>query len=172
MGLAACAGAGLTVCARENAAVRRASVRIHILRSINVEKDTQGCNRMTHTIGDCFPPTVTALGPDYVGCITHPVHMLIISESCAIIKSRVMPARLTPALLLLLRLGLFAGTEIPGRDFSGNWILDLAAKQHTGPSHRPRRHSDDRSARYRHPLHGSRRGPGPSVSMERRVSIS
>jgi type IV secretion system protein VirB10 len=37
-----------------------------------------------------------------------------------------MPARLTPALLLLLRLGLFGGTEIPGRDFSGNWILDLA----------------------------------------------
>jgi len=36
-----------------------------------------------------------------------------------------MSARLTPALLLLLRLGLSGGTENPARDFSGNWILDL-----------------------------------------------
>jgi hypothetical protein len=36
-----------------------------------------------------------------------------------------MRARLTPALLLLLRLGLYAATENPARDFSGNWILDL-----------------------------------------------
>jgi hypothetical protein len=34
-------------------------------------------------------------------------------------------ARLTPALLLLFRLGLFGGTENPARDFSANWILDL-----------------------------------------------
>jgi hypothetical protein len=35
-----------------------------------------------------------------------------------------MCARLTTALLLLLRLGLFAGTEDSVRDFSGNWSLD------------------------------------------------
>jgi hypothetical protein len=35
-----------------------------------------------------------------------------------------MSTRLTPAILLLLRLGLFAGTENPAREFSGNWILD------------------------------------------------
>jgi type IV secretion system protein VirB10 len=36
-----------------------------------------------------------------------------------------MCARITPALLLLLRLGLSAATENPTRDFSGNWVLDL-----------------------------------------------
>ncbi len=36
-----------------------------------------------------------------------------------------MRARLTPALLLLLRLSLSAATENPARDFSGNWVLDV-----------------------------------------------
>src|ERR1700722_16640129 len=73
MGLAACAGAGLAVCAREETAVRRASVKIDILRSINVEKNTlRGATRPTQCIGDCFPATVTAPGPDYVSGVTHP----------------------------------------------------------------------------------------------------
>jgi type IV secretion system protein VirB10 len=35
-----------------------------------------------------------------------------------------MRARLTPALLLLLRLGLIAGAKEEARDFSGTWVLD------------------------------------------------
>ena len=64
------------------------------------------------------------LDPDYVGCITHPIHTLIIRE-LRYNQVSVMRVRLTLALLLLLRLGLHAATENPARDFSGNWVLDV-----------------------------------------------